>query len=81
MLSAWRLYSQLSALFAECCVLRCFARYLPHRINSSAVQRIAPAEGFDAVYRQIQRIRNPGIYMEIIRCKRIMFSNRVIVPF
>ena len=61
MLSAWRLYSQLSALFAECCVLRSFPLYLRYGIAGAAAQRIAPAEGFDAVYRQIQRIRNPGI--------------------
>ena len=61
MLSARRLYSQLSALFAECCVLRCFTLYLRYGLADTTAQRIAPAEGFDAVYRQIQHTRNPGI--------------------
>ena len=61
MLPARRLLNRTAALLAGYCVLRCFALYLRYGLADTTVQRIAPAEGFDAVDRKSQRTRNPGV--------------------
>lgn len=61
MLSARRLLNRTAALLAGRCSQWSFGLYMFYGTAGTAAQRIAPAEGFDAVYRQIQRTRNPGI--------------------
>lgn len=43
MLSARGLYRQLSALFAECCVLRCFTLYLRYGLAGTAAHEVKAA--------------------------------------